>query len=73
MSPAKCAGGCTAGKGSRNRPKTRPRLADGERIRQGSTETGHKRRFCPKLFATDDARCPVKFYKALENNTGQRK
>ena len=38
----------------------------GSKTRQGSSETGHIRPFSPKLFATGDARCLVKFYKAFE-------
>ena len=48
------------------------RTEGGSKTRQESTETGHKRPFCPKLFANGGARCPVKFYK-LSRNTGQRK
>ena len=42
------------------------RTERGSKTRQGSSETGHRRPFSPKLFATGDARCPVKFYKAFE-------
>ena len=42
------------------------RTERGSKTRQGSSETGHRRPFSPKLFATGDSRCPVKFYKAFE-------
>ena len=41
------------------------RTERGSKTRQGSSETGHRRPFCPKLFATGDNRCPVKFYKTF--------
>ena len=44
------------------------RTERGSKPRQGSTETGHKRPFCPKLFATGDARCPVNLYKTFEKH-----
>ena len=44
------------------------RTGTGSKTRQGSTETDHKRTFCPKLFATGGARCPVKFYKTFEKH-----
>ena len=44
------------------------RTERGPKTRQGSSETGHRRPFSPKLFATGDARCQVKFYKAFEEH-----
>ena len=44
------------------------RTERGSKTWQGSTETGHKRPFCPKLFTTGGARCPVKFYKTFEKH-----
>ncbi|XP_078361481.1 uncharacterized protein KIAA1958-like [Oculina patagonica] len=44
------------------------RTERGSKTRQGNTENGHKRPFSPKLFATGDSRCPVKFYKAFANH-----
>ena len=44
------------------------RTERGSKTRQGNTESGHKRPFPPKLFATGDSRCPVKFYKAFANH-----
>ena len=44
------------------------RTERGSKTRQGSSETVHRQPFSPKLLATGDARCPVKFYKAFEKH-----